>query len=473
MDRTVQRRALEGADGHAAAGASSVPGKSTLTEVAQRAADPVPYKAQMESSFGASFGGVNAVMGGPAASAALDSHNANAATIGNTIVFGESSPSAALVGHELAHTIQQGAVSAPMGSGGGGGAEAEASAAGARAASGQSASVGTRAPAGVPQFDLRGTVDQNRQKRDVDSGAGDTGPVAGQHASFSDMGDEDKGPGFHHDHGFLDDGKGGIDKSKMRSATLGDYAALAKWTAMLEAAEVLRPDLVDGTAAYRHFLTGGGATRDCHYPRYIAGDSSGRRLLESAKEDLHDAAVLRSDQDLVGKAPAPGSQSFHIRTGIIGVGNDRRYPYPGTENWQKAIGAHQIWIEANVTVQIVQLQSQPPPPAGVPEGGSESIPTYQRLFHLDMTIHMEDMYNFNPGMHDIATGAADAANGRFELTGLGHEYLNTGTYAQGFDFFTTMEPLQSTPGSGGGTMDPGRSPREGRPGDRRPYPTTR
>ena len=31
------------------------------------------------------------------------------------------------------------------------------------------------------------------------------------------------------------------------------------------------------------------------------------------------------------------------------------------------------------------------------------------------------------GAADIATGAPDSANGRFEVTGLGHEYLQTAT----------------------------------------------
>jgi hypothetical protein len=48
-------------------------------------------------------------------------------------------------------------------------------------------------------------------------------------------------------------------------------------------------------------------------------------------------------------------------------------------------------------------------------------------FEMDMTLHAEDRYNFNPGQADINTGTPDAANGRFEQTGLGHQYTNYGT----------------------------------------------
>jgi hypothetical protein len=286
------------------------------------------------------------------------------------------------------------------------------------------------------------------------------------------MGEEDKGPEMHHDHGHLDDGHGNIDPSKRRAAGMSDYIELAKWIAKLEVAEAVRPDLVDGTAAYRHFLFGKGATRDIGYERYITNDTSGQRLLTSAMDDLRDAAIQRSDADVQGKPPAAGTQSYHIRTAPIGVGNDARYPYAATENWQKAIGAHSIWIEANVTVETIELRSEPPPPGGVAPAGSESIPTFQRNFTIDMTIHAEDMYNFNPGATDIATDIPDSANGRFEQCGLGQEYLNRGTYTRNFTFATTMQPHAAQPG-GGGPVEPGRAPREGRPGDRRPYPTTR
>lgn len=293
------------------------------------------------------------------------------------------------------------------------------------------------------------------------------------HAGFIDH--DGQAPVIKHDHGFLDDGNGNIDPSKRREATWEDYVALAKWTAMLEGAELLRPDLVDGTSAYRHFLTGGGATRTIDYQRFIDGDSSGATILSSAMADAKDAAVRKHDSMIAGKPPSAGSTSFKMRTDPIGVGNDGRYPYPATENWQKAIGAHLIWLEMDVKVDTTEVVAHPP---GVAPGsspvctpGGDSAITYQRTFTVDMTLHMEDMYNFNPGAADIVTGAPDADNGRFEETGLGNEYLNVATLKRQFTFDTTLDPAT------GGTTDtppqPDRSPRTDRPADRRPYPTTR
>jgi hypothetical protein len=327
------------------------------------------------------------------------------------------------------------------------------------------------------QFDLRGDVDHQRAARGVDTPAGGSG---GQHGAFQDEAPDDHGPVIHHDHGFLDDGNGNIDDSLRRDPTWADRVERLKWIAKLEAAELLRPDLVDGTAAYRHFLFGNGAERDVQYGRFLANDSSGQTVLASAMEDTRLAAIQRHDQDVGGAPPVEGTRTYQIRTGVISVtAGDARYPYPATENWQKALGAHQIWIEATVTVSVARLRDagSEPPAGGVPDPGTGSStdlgpPTFSRHFHVEMTIHAEDMYNFNPGNLDIATGTPDAANGRFEVTGLGHEYLNRGTFHQPFDFDATMAPAAS-PASSATPNDPGRPSGTGRPADRRPYPTTR
>jgi hypothetical protein len=333
-----------------------------------------------------------------------------------------------------------------------------------------------RNTASVVQFDLRDTGRQQHEARGVDTPDGGTG---GQHGSFQDFAEDDPGPEIRHDHGHLDDGSGNVDESRREDPTWGDHFERMKWIAKLELAEAVRPDLVDGTAAYRHFLFGGGATRDIQYGRFLQNDSSGQIVLTSAMEDARQAALERHDQDIAGAEPTEGTRTYRIRTGTMSVtSGDARYPYPATENWQKAIGAHTIWIEANVTVTVAQIHDPSAErPAGVPEedemSSSESMPaTFTRSFEVEMTIHAEDMYNFNPGDSDIATGTPDSANGRFEITGLGHEYLNQGTFTQSFSFDATLDPV-SSPAHTAGPTDPGRSSRSGRPADRRAYPTTR
>lgn len=80
-------------------------------------ATEVPYRAEMEKSFGRSFGSVQAHLGGDGANQGLGALGAHAAAHGDVVAFRESSPSRGLVAHELAHVVQQ--------SGGGAGVQAK------------------------------------------------------------------------------------------------------------------------------------------------------------------------------------------------------------------------------------------------------------------------------------------------------------------------------------------------------------
>jgi hypothetical protein len=205
-------------------------------------------------------------------------------------------------------------------------------------------------------------------------------------------------PDIRHDHGFLDDGHGNIDNSKRRDPAMSDMLEKLKWETKLEGAELLRPDLHNATDMYRHFLEATGTEVDFDYNDYVSNDRAGATTLSSALDDIRSGVIEIHEK--MGMPDGP----FAAQTGPIGVGGDNpRYPYPGTENWQKAIGAHQIWLSASVTVDI---HTNP---------GT-------RLFAIDFTLHAEDRYNFNPGNQDIATGTPDEENGRFELTGLGKEF---------------------------------------------------
>jgi hypothetical protein len=489
----------------AAATSSSPAGSAQIRETAARGASgaggALPYLDLIQRSFGRhDVSGIRA-HSDQAATRASQAMGAEAYAAGDHVAFARA-PSLHTAAHEAAHVVQQRAGVQLSGGVGQAGDRYEQHAnrvadavvrgessealldelVGARGgeASGTSASATGSAvqhQVDAVQFELRATVDQARNGRGVDTPAEGTG---GQHGAFQDQAPDDHGPVIRHDHGHLDDGSGNIDESRRRDPTWADHFERAKWIAKLEAAELLRPDLVDGTAAYRHFLFGNGAERDIQYGRFLANDSSGATVLASALEDTRQAALERHDRDVAGATPTEGTRTYQIRTNPISVTDgDARYPYPATENWQKAIGAHSIWIEATVTVTVTRVRDagSEPLPGGVPAEGSGSStdsgpPTFSRHFHVEMTIHAEDMYNFNPGATDIATGTPDSANGRFELTGLGHEYLNRGTFSQPFDFDATMEPAAS-PASYASPSEPGRPTRTSRPAARRPYPTTR
>jgi hypothetical protein len=209
-------------------------------------------------------------------------------------------------------------------------------------------------------------------------------------------------PVIHHDNGFLD-------QFARRPPTLGDRIKYVEWNAMLEAAEAaqgvpLAPhhDLPDALGAYRHFLHGHGADRVFSYERYVANDPSGKQTLESAIMDFR-----RGVEEIALNALS----SFEVTSSAIPCGSDdpdlnELFPYPETENWQKAIGAHWIWLSGVVNVDV--------------SAGSQS-------YEARMTLHAEDRYNFNPGAQDIRTGIPDAANGVFEITGLAQQYMNYAT----------------------------------------------
>ena len=191
-------------------------------------------------------------------------------------------------------------------------------------------------------------------------------------------------PPIYHDNGFLG-------KLAPRSATMADRAKYAEWAALLEAAEaaqgvplVPHNDLPDALAAYRHFLYGKGTDRTFSYERYVANDASGRTTLENAVLDFRRGVEALAAARTVSAPPA-----LQVNSGPIPCGSGQKnfeplFPYPDTENWQKAIGSHVIWLSGSVTVGSLGSQA---------------------TFVGVMTLHAEDRYNFNPGATDIATGS--------------------------------------------------------------------
>ncbi|MEO5928439.1 MAG: DUF4157 domain-containing protein [Candidatus Kapaibacterium sp.] len=82
---------------------SGIPARHAFSRAASGGAGEIPYRWEMESSFGEDFSGVRAYFG---RSAALRGLNANAAASGERIAFGGSFPDKRLVAHELAHVVQ-------------------------------------------------------------------------------------------------------------------------------------------------------------------------------------------------------------------------------------------------------------------------------------------------------------------------------------------------------------------------------
>ena len=159
-------------------------------------------------------------------------------------------------------------------------------------------------------------------------------------------------------------------------------------------------DLSDALAAYRHYLYGKGAQRTFSYERYVTNDLSGKTTLANAIDDIEEGAEQLCKANFTGK-----TATFKITGTAIPCGKRHflAFPYPMTENWQKAIGYHVIWLNGDVTVSLLGAQPN---------------------FSMVITLHAEDKYNFNNGASDIATGIPDSANGELEAAGLANGYID-------------------------------------------------
>jgi hypothetical protein len=215
-------------------------------------------------------------------------------------------------------------------------------------------------------------------------------------------------PQLKHDNGHLD-------LFNKRNPTLHDRASLIKWLAKLEASEVLctatlgknisacnDEDLSDANEAYRHFLFGNGADRIIDYEKYLKSDPSAVGLIRDLSIDFKKHAEIIGEDRI----------KFSLTSDVFTVGHRGISPYPTTANWQKTLGAHFLWVSADIAVS--------------------SDSTGKIWYDADVIIHVEDRYNFNPGGTDVATGIPDSENGMFEISGLAHQYTNFATVTRKF-----------------------------------------
>jgi hypothetical protein len=216
-------------------------------------------------------------------------------------------------------------------------------------------------------------------------------------------------PSITHDNGHLD-------QFKLRPPTWQDRSAYAKWRLTLEAAEAAqgfgpfeKTHMPDALAAYRHFMGASGKSRFFSYERYVRNDNSGKTTIGNQITEAQNAALT-----LYSSSGAIANDSFDFTGSALGAGNNQIFPYPATENWQKAIGAYNFWISGSLGAEVK-----------TPDSWKGAANLSHVSFELTLTVHVEDMYNFNTGgAADIATGIPDEDNGRFEITGLAKQYLN-------------------------------------------------
>ncbi|MCB9196597.1 MAG: hypothetical protein H6598_10270 [Flavobacteriales bacterium] len=207
---------------------------------------------------------------------------------------------------------------------------------------------------------------------------------------------------------------GHLDYFSAREPSKEDLEAYQNWIGKLQISKYFRESwMEEAHAQYSHYLKGGGATVNLNMDSYYQNDISGDQTVRSVN-----AMVRQATHELIGDKTylELTSEAFTAGDG------DPRFPYPATENWQKAIGGHKFWISAEVRSRE----------------GEDGIMHY----FATVTIHTEDMYNFDPGKQDIATGIPDEENGVFQITGLAHQFKTISTYTYNISWSQDTETLE-------------------------------
>ena len=119
-------------------------------------------------------------------------------------------------------------------------------------------------------------------------------------------------------------------------------------------------DLSDAVQAYSHYRSGKGTDLTIDYEKAYKEDEYIRNTVDKYITEAQKAAEKLSQLS--------GQKSFKMTGQIVGVGIDG---YPVTQNWQKTIGAHLIWISADV---LLDSKGQ---------------------YKMTTSVHEIDRYNFN------------------------------------------------------------------------------
>ncbi|NJD04665.1 MAG: hypothetical protein FIA99_19170 [Ruminiclostridium sp.] len=169
-------------------------------------------------------------------------------------------------------------------------------------------------------------------------------------------------------------------------ATWGDRASWVKWGAMSLGGKLFK-NMPDAVKAYNHYRSGSGTDMKIDYEKAYKQDADIKSSIDALLGIAQDQAVSLQKSS--------GMTSFDITSDLYGIQNG------ATENWQKTIGAHYVWSSASVTFENGQ-------------------------YTMKITVHMKDLYNFNKGMADIASGTPDDVNGRFAVLGWAKSFYTVG-----------------------------------------------
>lgn len=205
-------------------------------------------------------------------------------------------------------------------------------------------------------------------------------------------------------------------------AGFGDYRSWVEWGIKADGATVVRSDLDDALPLYKHYRDNTGTPMTVDYAEAYREDPSIRKTVDNE---------IASAQHAVERIHKETGKSKFSITGDPTASS----PYPQTEKWQKALGAHQVWGSGDVKI----------------EGNKVT---------MTITVHAEDRYNFNKDSNDLATGTPDQVNGRFAELGWAKGFNTSGsitktvTWTLGSpDAPVTTKPEETERNPGGGRED--------------------
>lgn len=188
-----------------------------------------------------------------------------------------------------------------------------------------------------------------------------------------------------------------------------DYLDEQWWLAKLDGARLTRPDLDDATAAYAHYMDGSGEDLRVDYEEAYREDS----VVRAAVDD-EIATAQREAERIVRES---GQTAFQM------TGEPTPVTDPATENWQKTVGKHNVYGTSDVVVDGDRIT-------------------------MKIKVSAEDMYNFNAGQADIASGAPDDENGRFSTLGWAKEFRTYGEVERTVTWTIGEAPPNVSGGSG-------------------------
>lgn len=175
--------------------------------------------------------------------------------------------------------------------------------------------------------------------------------------------------------------------------TASDYFSYLKWSVIAEGVDDFGgfAGLSDAGDVYYHYMNGNGEDYEIDFEGAYYEDSNVQAAVDYYVNDLQ-----RTVDEMIANGQQP---PFSITGDLIPINGGY---YPSTENWQKTIGAYNMWISADVSI----------------DSNGNIV--------MNTTVHEIDRYNFNRGMQDIASGTPDDVNGRFEELGWAHSFTTTG-----------------------------------------------